>query len=141
MRLDKDQWLLRLAEVASLRGTCARRKVGCVLADKDGHILSLGYNGPASGLPHCTDQPCAGVDQPSGHGLDLCEAIHAEQNALLQCHDVKEIVTAYTTVSPCVTCVKLLMNTSCQRIVFGEEYAHSSSRELWVSMGRLWTPL
>jgi tRNA(Arg) A34 adenosine deaminase TadA len=66
-----------------------------------------------------------------GKGLDLCEAIHAEQNALLQCRDTKEIEVAYVTASPCVTCVKLFMNTGCKRIVFLEEYPHSAAKELW----------
>jgi hypothetical protein len=40
---------------------------------------------------------------PSGTGLDVCEAIHAEQNALLQCKDVEQIDTAYVTAMPCMT--------------------------------------
>lgn len=69
---------------------------------------------------------CAGSMLPSGTGLSACEAVHAEQNALLQCHDVYEIDTCYVTVSPCVTCVGLLRNTSCRRIVFDERYAHDA---------------
>lgn len=78
--------------------------------------------------------PCPGGQAPSGTGLDACQAIHAEQNALLQCPNVRAIHTAYVTCSPCVTCVKLLMNTGCQRIVFAEPYSHDqAARELWLS--------
>lgn len=83
-----------------------------------------------------------GKKWPSGHNLDACEAIHAEQNALLQCRDVYKIETCYVTVSPCLTCVKLLMNTSCRRIVFRKRYAHdNAAHALWtaaLSIGREW---
>lgn len=161
MRLSRDEWGLELAKVTARRGTCCRRQVGCVLVDKDGHVLSTGYNGVAAGLPHCNEVmydkadrspydhgplkypggewtvpvypfACAGAKSPSGTNLDACQAIHAEQNALLQCKDVREIHTCYVTCSPCVTCVKLLMNTGCQRIVFGELYPHADAKNLWL---------
>ncbi len=68
---------------------------------------------------------CKGAGAASGGWLDGCEAIHAEQNALLQCRDVYQIQTCYVTVS-------LLMNTSCKRIVFAQPYAHDEeARALW----------
>lgn len=138
--LLKDKvWLSVASDIARL-GTCARRKVGCVLLDARGHVLSSGYNGTAAGVTNCIDIPCAGANMPSGTGLDACEAIHAEQNALLQCRDVQAIHTAYCTASPCVHCVKLLMNTGATRIVFLEEYPHGASKELWLKSksGRQW---
>lgn len=81
---------------------------------------------------------CSGAEAPSGQNLDGCQAIHAEQNALLQCRDVYDIHTAYVTASPCVTCVKLLLNTGCQRIVYDEPYPHGSSELIWVRAGRIW---
>jgi len=81
---------------------------------------------------------CSGAEAPSGQSLDACQAIHAEQNALLQCRDVYAIDTAYVTASPCVTCCKLLLNTSCRRIVFKEAYPHNQSEGLWTGAGRVW---
>jgi dCMP deaminase len=81
---------------------------------------------------------CAGAEAPSGQSLDACQAIHAEQNALLQCPDIHAISACYVTASPCMTCTKLLLNTSCVRIVYLDEYPHSAARELWESAGRLW---
>lgn len=138
MRQTTDEYFLKMAALVSSRGTCIRRKVGCVLTNERNHVIATGYNGVASGLPHCIDVPCPGARQQSGYGLDLCEAIHAEQNALLQCHDVHTIKTAYCTVSPCITCIKLLLNTSCRRIVFWEEYPHPRAKELWEGAGREW---
>jgi dCMP deaminase len=158
MRLTLDEWGLSIAQVVSQRSTCLRRAVGCVLVNFRGKILSTGYNGRASGLPHCNepgdpDRTCHGVPiingipmnnacpgalSKSGEDLNLCEAIHAEQNALLQCRDVQTIHTTYVTASPCLTCVKLLLNTSCTRIVFAELYPHAGSTRLWMDAGRLW---
>jgi len=80
-RPTQDEYFLKMAELVSTRATCARRKVGCVLVNSRKHILATGYNGVASGMPHCIDEPCPGANYPSGEGLDKCEAIHAEQNA------------------------------------------------------------
>lgn len=81
---------------------------------------------------------CPGAFSPSGTNLDGCYAIHAEQNALLQCRDVWEIETCIVTTSPCISCCKLLLNTGCQRILFNEEYPHTDARSLWESSGRFW---
>jgi dCMP deaminase len=81
---------------------------------------------------------CLGAFSPSGTDLDACKAIHAEQNALLQCRDVRELHTCYVTASPCITCTKLLMNTGAQRIVFLDAYPHPASGDLWTSTGRAW---
>lgn len=138
MRPTKDEYFLNIAKVVATRSTCIRRKVGAVLVSHLGHIIGTGYNGVAEGMPHCIDEPCEGSDAPSGKSLDMCLAIHAEQNALLQCHDVRSIDTIYCTASPCITCVKLLLNTSCKRIVFDEEYPHTESKHIWVKSNRLW---
>lgn len=139
MRPTTDEYFISMAQLVSTRGTCKRRKVGCVLVNHRNHVIATGYNGVASGLPHCTDVPCPGGDCMSGQGLDLCEAIHAEQNALLQCREVYEIKTVYCTAAPCIMCTKLLMNTSAEKIVFLEDYPHSAaSKELWERKGRLW---
>ena len=168
-RPTRDQWGLQLAQITASRSTCLRRSVGCVLVNKRGHILATGYNGVAAGKAHCNTRQkagyvrggegggwlqdekgeelfhlpyaCPGAQSPSGTNLDGCQAIHAEQNALLQCRDVWEIETCYTTTAPCMTCVKLLLNTSCQRIVFAEEYPHTEAAGLWVDAGRVWLKL
>lgn len=137
VQLRINTWL-EVAKAISNLGTCARRKVGCVLLDEYNRVLATGYNGPAHGLPHCTDHPCAGAKLSPGQGLDLCEAIHAEQNALIQCGDPIEISVAFCTASPCIHCVKMLLNTPCQKIYFLEEYPHEEARRLWTSSGRQW---
>lgn len=138
-RPNIDSYFGVMALLVSSRGTCPRRRVGCVLVSKDARVLATGYNGVPAGFQHCTEHPCEGATYASGLGLDKCEAIHAEQNALLRAGDVTKIDTAYCTTAPCIHCVKLLLNTNCQRIVFAEDYPHSdASKKLWEKAGRSW---
>jgi dCMP deaminase len=137
-RLPIDDYFLQLAFVASQRGTCVRRQVGCILVNERNQVLSTGYNGVPAGMTHCTDKPCAGATAASGTKLDACEAIHAEQNALLQCPDIYKVHTIYCTDSPCMHCVKLLANTPAKRLVFAREYPHQASRKLWEGLKREW---
>ena len=163
-RPSKDQYFLEMARLAATRGTCVRRQVGCVLVNRLGQVLATGYNGVARGLPHCNEEAphtipgldgapinvtklsnkphlphaCPGSGAASGTQLDTCQAVHAEQNALLQCGDVYRVEAAYVTHSPCLVCTKLLLNTSCRRIVFRQRYPHPGAERLWVEAGRQW---
>lgn len=136
MRKSWDQLWMNFAVEMATMGTCARRKVGCVLVDEKNKIISTGFNGVPPGWPHCNESAyarCPGADAISGTRLDECYANHAEVNALLHCDNVYRIKTCYVTSSPCVHCVKQLLHTSCTRIVFSEEYSHQVSGNLWVS--------
>jgi dCMP deaminase len=136
-RPTRDQIYLEMAELIARRGTCPRRAVGCVLVDRRGRVLSTGYNGVASGRPHCNAGfPCPGAHFKSGQGLDKCEAIHAEQNAILLLQDPWVVHTAYISTSPCLSCIKLLLGTSAKRIVCRELYAHADAIQWWKSSGR-----
>ena len=145
MRPDRDTYFLRMAALVATRATCLRRSVGAVLVNSRRHVLATGYNGVAAGRPHCNHHDmfgpvsyphaCQGATAPSGQKLDECEAIHAEQNALLQCRDVFDIDTCYVTVSPCIHCTKLLLNTSCRRIVAAAIYDQRAA-DLWTDSGR-----
>lgn len=147
MRPDKDNYFMTLAWAASRRSTCVRRAVGCVLVNGLGHIVGTGYNGRPRGFDHCNHigdgtEPylqdpqypfaCYGAFDPPGSKPETCDAVHAEQNALLQCYDTLWVRTAYVTVSPCVPCTKILLNSGCQRIVFVRESSDSGrAGELW----------
>lgn len=137
-----DEYFITMAMLVSMRGTCRRRRVGCVLVNSKNHVLGTGYNGVARGQIHCLDSPCPGAMASSGEDLDKCYAIHAEQNALLQCQSVENIYTCYTTIAMCVTCTKLLLNTGTKRIVFLEPYGLSPvSKKLWMDQGGKWIQL
>ena len=123
VRISKDEYFLKIAEVVSERGTCIRRQVGCVLVDSNDHIVATGFNGVAKGFEHCIDQPCEGANYPSGEGLDKCEAIHAELNAFLQCRS-DDSLTMYTTTTPCVVCARIICNSNVKRVVSISQYSH-----------------
>lgn len=137
-RLTTDEYFIQMAQLASERSTCGRRAVGCILVDKTKRVLATGYNGVASGLTHCTDVACLGRNTPSGQGLFLCEAIHAETNALISCRHPEDIMYAYVTASPCIYCTRQLLNTPCQEIIWRDAYPHPEARLLWQYQGRIW---
>lgn len=151
MRPDLDRYFMDMARLVASRSTCVRRSVGCVLVNSRNHVLGTGYNGNPAGAEHCNDvvvlgelvrlhfpHACEGAaTTKSGTNLDACEAVHAEQNAILQCHDAHAIAKAYVTAFPCTSCAKLLLNTSCKEIVYLEPYGDSVGLDLWVRSGRL----
>lgn len=123
-RMNKDVYYMSLAILASARSTCIRRKVGCI-AVKDNHIVATGYNGSVAGTTHCTNDTCYRIvnNIPSGEKLDLCRAVHAEQNVISQSaiHGTSiHNATVYITTSPCITCLKLLAQVGVRRIVILE---------------------
>lgn len=140
-RPEVDSYYLAMAHIVSLRATCARRKVGCILVDTNGKILSTGYNGVPNNFPHCTDNSnCLGVNNAPGQSGDLCQSIHAEQNALIQCKNIHDIHTIYITDSPCFTCTKMLLNLlNAKRIVFDREYPSEQSKFFWEKVFREWS--
>jgi dCMP deaminase len=117
-RSSWDQYFMDIARQVATRATCDRKHVGALLV-RERIILSTGYNGSIRGLPHCDE---AGHMMENGH----CVAtVHAEANAILQAARNGVPVsgaTIYTTASPCWPCFKLIANTGCTRIVFGEFY-------------------
>jgi dCMP deaminase len=118
----KNDVFIEIAHSLAKLSTCSRRGVGCVLTNMHNHIIATGYNGVGRGLVHCTEVPCNGATYTSGQGLAKCEAIHAEQNALMQCANVKDIYKAYITCSPCMHCAKLFLNTGVKEIIYSEIY-------------------
>lgn len=119
MRPTIAETMLELAFVWSKRATCAKRQVGCVIIDENGHVISSGYNGQPRGHTHCTlDNPCPAFDN-----ADLsCVAIHAEMNALMRCADIDKIHTVFITTAPCDKCLLAIKNTSAQFVVFANTY-------------------
>ena len=139
MRPSLDTVMLDIAKCLAQRATCSKLAVGCVLTDKHGRIIGSGYNGVPRGIAHCIDKPCAGATAPKGE--DLCQAVHAEQNALLTCRDPEQIATCYTTHAPCLRCTKMLLNTSCLSIIYANNDYETAAKDLWLSSKRSWQQL
>ncbi|MBT4512976.1 MAG: dCMP deaminase family protein, partial [Chloroflexi bacterium] len=121
--------------VVGERSTCLRHHVGAV-AVRDKHILSTGYNGAAAGIRDCLELGCLRNENniPSGTRHEICRAIHAEQNVIIQAslHGISlEGATIYCTHTPCILCAKMLTNARIKRFVSFGKYADNSFLELF----------
>ncbi|HOA90241.1 MAG: deoxycytidylate deaminase [Bacillota bacterium] len=126
MRPSWDDYFMDIAELVASRSTCLRRQVGAVIV-KDRRIISTGYNGAPRGVSHCLDVGCLReqLGVPSGERHELCRAVHAEQNAIIQAalHGVSTNgATLYCTTQPCVLCAKMLLNAGIKEIFFRGSY-------------------
>lgn len=130
-RLGHDDYFLEILKLLSLRSTCRRRAVGAIIVDEYHHVLSTGYNGVPRGQFHCIDEktPCPGVDDPPGD-TRRCHAVHAEQNALLQCSRIDLARTLYVSCTPCFQCAKMIANTNITMVVCLEEYKDADGLEV-----------
>ncbi len=139
-RISWDEYFMNMAELASRRSTCIRRQVGAVIV-KDNQVLATGYNGAPKGLPNCCDlNECLreALHVPSGQRHELCRAVHAENNAITQCA-VNGVSckggTLYVTDSPCVMCLKQIINAGIVKIVAKKIYPDDMSREMLEQSG------
>ncbi|TFF97794.1 MAG: dCMP deaminase family protein [Promethearchaeota archaeon] len=125
-RISKDEYFMQIAKVISQRSTCIKRKVGAVLV-KDSHIISTGYNGAPTGFKHCTEETCVRQNLKSGEKPELCRGVHAEINCIIQAAlhgtSIKGNTTLYCTTFPCMSCLKLIINSGVNRLVYTEGYA------------------
>lgn len=129
-----DDYFMTIAAEVATRSTCLRRRVGAVLV-KDKRILSTGYNGAPRNLQHCIVTGCLREKEniPSGQRHEICRALHAEQNALLQAATYGvaiEGATLYCTTQPCVLCAKMLINAGIEKIYIAESYPDELSLSL-----------
>ena len=134
-----DEYFLEMAQVVSRRSTCLRRRVGALLV-RDKRILATGYNGAPAGLPHCEQVGCRReqLGIPSGERQELCRALHAEQNAIIQAalHGVNTRGSVlYCTTQPCITCAKMLINAGVLRVVYSGDYADDMAMEMLAAAG------
>jgi len=129
MRPSWDEYFVNLALEVAKRSTCLHRQCGAVIV-RGKQIVSTGYNGSASGQPHCLDIGCARNDVPSGQRVELCRAAHAEQNAInfaARYGIGVEGATMYSTHYPCSWCAKSIINAGIGRVVYLKEYPDDSA--------------
>lgn len=134
MRPTWDEYFMQIVDLIKTRSTCLRRQVGAIIV-KDKRILATGYNGAPMGCKHCSEVGCLRekLNVPSGQRHELCRAIHAEQNAIVQAAYSGTAIngaTMYVTTQPCVLCAKLAINAGITRIVFRGDYPDEMSMTL-----------
>ncbi|MDR0752041.1 MAG: dCMP deaminase family protein [Christensenellaceae bacterium] len=140
-----DKWDFRFMQLAELVGTwssCYKsdRQVGAVIV-RDKRILTTGYNGAPSGLLNCKEKQLCMRTQlgiASGTRQELCYAVHAEQNAIIQAartgisvHDA----VLYCTHQPCSICAKIIINSGIKKIVYKHGYPDDFSCQMFLEAG------
>ena len=140
MRPTWDDYFMRIAEDVSIMSTCLSRKVGAV-AVKDKRVLATGFNGAPSKVGHCEDiggciRKARGAK--SGEMLDICRAVHAEENVINQAakHGISlDGATLYVNTKPCMMCEKHIINSGIKRVVYGGDYPSASGLEMFKEAG------
>jgi len=134
VRPDWDSYFIEIAKVVSSRSTCLRRRYGAVIV-KDNVIISTGYNGSPRGMTNCIDTgKCTRkeLNIPSGERYELCEAVHAEQNAIINGspESMKDATiyiagfeedSGFANGAPCKLCNRMIRNARIKEIVFLRE--------------------
>lgn len=120
-----DETWLEIARVISKRAACTRRQVGSVIVDKDNRVISSGYNGAASGEPHCTDGACPrgklSYDElPADSSYASCIGLHSEANSIVRGGERCIGATLYCTDEPCHECKRLIKAAGIARVVVAE---------------------
>lgn len=135
-----DEYFMEMAVLTAKRSTCLRRNVGAVIV-KDKHIIATGYNGAPRGIAHCAERGGCIREKlgvPSGERHELCMALHAEQNAIIQAATLGQSIegaTIYVTHQPCVICAKMIINAGIRRIVVKEGYPDKLSVDILAEAG------
>jgi len=138
-----DEYYYALSEQVARNSKCLSRKIGAVMV-RDKSVISTGYNGPPRGIPRCdirwkidsafiekygkdtivkTEGLCPRrvIGFPSGKGLEICPAGHAERNALINAvrHGIssKDAIIYMTCGIPCAPCLVEIINAGIKEIV------------------------
>lgn len=115
MRISFEEMAIKFAIDASLRSEDPYKKVGCCILNKEGRVLSIGYNGLS---------PKHKVDD--SFWLDRDERrkyiIHAETNALscISRYDYPYILAS--TLLPCSSCAINIASSGIKKVIYLEEY-------------------
>ena len=126
-RLSWDEYFMTITRQVAERSTCTRAKVGAVIV-RDRSILATGYNGSPAGMPHCTEVGCLIYESktPTGDIEQNCfRTIHAEINAIAQAAKNGASIrdaSIYITHTPCIHCLKVLVNTGIRAIFYEKPY-------------------
>lgn len=137
-----DQRFMDLTFAVAEWSSCfkSNRQVGAIIT-RDKRILTTGYNGAPSGLVSCKEKgECLRekLGIPSGTRHEVCYAVHAEQNAIIQAAKqgiALEGATLYCTHQPCSICCKMIINSGIKRVVYKEGYPDEFSMKMFEEAG------
>lgn len=134
-----DEYFMKMAALVAERSTCLRHNIGAIIV-KDKRIIASGYNGAAKGITDCLEKGCLrdelGIESGTRH--EICRAIHAEQNAIIQgaFHGVSvKGGTMYCTHTPCMICAKMIANSGIKEIISYHNYSDEEARNFLKEAG------
>jgi dCMP deaminase len=133
-RPEWTEYFLDIARAVGRRATCLRRRYGAIIV-KDHIIISTGYNGAPRGEANCIDTGICERERlhvPKGQNYELCVAVHAEQNAIINADPADmEGATIYivginadgtlASGKPCLLCRRMLRNARLARAIYYEK--------------------
>ena len=130
---EKDRAYMAMADDFGQLSHAVRAKVGCVIVSDKGQIISQGYNGTPSGR----DNSCEYVGE-DGELHTKAEVLHAESNAITKCAkwgSTTDGATLYVTLSPCMECSKLIIQSGIRRVVYKNLYRNGDGLDLLSDLG------
>ena len=139
-----DHRFMEMAQLVSTWASCYQeeRKVGAVIV-KDKRVMTTGYNGAPAGVNTCVERgECLRkkLGIPSGTRHEMCYAVHAEQNAIIQAAKLGVNIdgsTLYCTHQPCILCAKMIVNAGIVRVVYHSGYPDDFALDIFKEAGVL----
>lgn len=139
-----DHRFMEMAQLVSTWASCYQeeRKVGAVIV-KDKRVMTTGYNGAPAGVSTCVERgECLRkkLGIPSGTRHEMCYAVHAEQNAIIQAAKLGVNIdgsTLYCTHQPCILCAKMIVNAGIVRVVYHSGYPDEFALDIFKEAGVL----
>ena len=140
-----SKWDIRFIEMAEVVGSWSscyqeNRHVGAVVV-RDKRILTTGYNGAPSGIMSCAERgECLRRVRniASGTMQEVCYAVHAEQNAIIQAAKLGislEGAVMYVTHQPCILCTRMIINSGIKKVIYKNGYPDNFALELFAQSG------
>lgn len=115
MRISFEDMAVKFALDASLRSEDPYRKVGCSILNKEGRLLSIGYNGLLS-KQKVSKNFWENRDERRKY------VIHAETNALACISRYEEPHILACTLLPCPSCAINVISHGIKKVLYIEEY-------------------
>ena len=139
-----DRRFMEMAHIISGWTSCFApgRAIGAVIV-RDKRIMTTGYNGAPAGMKTCRERGYClrrRLNIPSGTRAEVCYAIHAEQNAIIQAAKLGvciEGATLYCTHQPRSVCAKMIVNAGIRRVVYEQGYPDDFTHEIFGETGMI----
>ena len=145
--MERKEYYLEILEAVRKRATCIRGMAGAILV-RGNRLISTGYVGAPTGLPHCDDvgHELMNFNKMDKEGIIRFEhcirTVHAEANAILQAarYGIRiEPSELYCTMFPCYECAKMIINVGIYKVTSTFDYQDSKrSKDLFGSAGIRW---